>query len=190
MAVVGVPGGARTRTGRRVRIKADQSQRRPLRSGGRMGSHAPSGRGWEPRLPGVGSWGATPLGHGLGPRLPGVGIGGATPLGARIGGATPPRRPRTRDAVSGGRAGPSTSISPNGESSGSCSAGSTEHREPLHLLTPRPGFFLLSAAAENGGPERACTMFSSLEISVTNGALLQCGIPHPSKFDPVVNFGA
>ena len=145
------------------------------------GSHASLGWGFgEPR----------PLGMDWGPRLPGVGIWGATPLGARIGGATPPRRPRTRDAVSGGRAGPSTSISPNGESSRSCSAGSTEHREPLHLLTPRPGFFLLSAAAENGGPERACTMFSSLEISVTNGALLQCGIPHPSKFDPVVNFGA
>ena len=82
MAVVGVPGGARTRTGRRVRIKADQSQRRPLRSGGRMGSHAPSGRGWEPRLPGVGIWGATPLGHGLGATPPwGGDLGSHAPRG-------------------------------------------------------------------------------------------------------------
>lgn len=159
MAVVGVPRGARTRTGRRVRVEADQSQRRPLCSGARMGSHASSGRGW-----------------------------GATPPQGGDGGATPPRRPKSRDAVSVGWAGPSTSISPHAESSRSRSAGSTEQREPLHLLTPRPGFFLLSAAAENWGPEHH--LFSSLEISVTNGALLQCVIPYPSKFDPVVNFGA
>lgn len=113
---------------------------------------------------------------------------GATPPQGGDGGATPPRRPRSRDAVSVGWAGPSTSISPHAESSRSRSAGSTEQREPLHLLTPRPGFFLLSAAAENWAPEHH--LFSSLEISVTNGALLQCVIPYPSKFDPVVNFGA
>ena len=107
-------------------------------------------------------------------------------LGEGIGEATPPRRLRTRDAVSVGWAGPSASTCPHAESSRSRSTSSTERREPLHLLTPWPGFFLLSAAT---GALNMPALFSSLEISVTNGVLLQCGIPHSSKFDPV-NLGA
>ena len=40
MAVVRVPRGARTCTEGRIRVEIDQSQRRPLCSGERMGSHA------------------------------------------------------------------------------------------------------------------------------------------------------
>ena len=87
MAVVGVPRGARTRTGRRVRIKADQSQRRPLHSGGRMGSHASSGWGLGSHTPSGRGWGATPpWGGDLGNHTPsGWGWGATPPWGGDLG---------------------------------------------------------------------------------------------------------
>lgn len=116
MAVVRVPRGARTCTGGRIRVETDQSQRRPCVLGREWGATPPRGGDWG-TTPHLGrDWGATPLwgrDWGITPHL-GRDWGAMTPRGGDWGSHTSSPL-RTRDAVSVGWAGPSTSTSPHAE---------------------------------------------------------------------------